>query len=38
VADKFKAILGLLPVDFHELFDADTLARYSGRLVSRQVC
>ena len=33
--DSFKAILGVLPVDFHELFDLRALARYSGRVVTR---
>ena len=33
---KFKSILGLLPVDFHELFDPTVLAQYSGNVVSRR--
>ena len=32
----FKSILGLLPVDFHELFDPTVLVQYSGTVVSRR--
>ncbi len=36
LAHDFKAILGLLPVDFHELFDESVLGGYSHNLVSRE--
>lgn len=36
LSEDFKAILGLLPVDFHELFDEAALAEYSAGLTSRE--
>lgn len=35
LSEDFKAILGLLPVDLHELFDEARLAEYSMGLISR---
>ena len=36
LSPDFKAILGLLPVDFHEVFDESALGEYSFNAVSRQ--